>query len=319
MNATPELRFDGRVAVVTGAGRGLGRAHALLLASRGAKVVVNDFGGSKEGVGSDTGPANEVVQEIIDAGGEAVADTNSVASEEGCQALVETAVREFGRIDIVVNNAGISRWATFPEADAENLEITLDVHLRGTWNTTRAAWPHFAEQGYGRVITTASTGMLGLPNNLAYATAKGALIGFTRSLAVAAKPQGILVNCIAPNSVTRPSETTGKGSIVAQNQMDEARAALMQTDRVSPMVAFLAHESCPVNGEILVAGANRFGRWFLGFTEGWLAEGDAVPTVEDVAAHWEQINDLDGFYVPSGLQDWSARFMSQLADMGTSK
>ncbi|MFT4051509.1 MAG: SDR family NAD(P)-dependent oxidoreductase [Microbacterium sp.] len=319
MNASPDLRFDGRVAVVTGAGRGLGRAHALLLASRGAKVVVNDVGGSKEGVGHDDGPANEVVAEIVAAGGEAVADTNSVGTQEGCHALIETAVREFGRIDVVVNNAGISRWATFPEADAENLEVTLDVHLRGTWHTTRAAWPYLAEQGYGRVITTASTGMLGLPNNLAYATAKGALIGFTRSLAVAAAPHGILVNCVAPNSVTRPSETTGKDSIVAQNGMDDARARLMQTDRVSPMVALLAHESCPVNGEILVAGANRFGRWFLGFTEGWLADGDAVPTVEDVAAHWDQINDLDGFYVPAGLQEWAGRFMSQLANVEAAK
>ncbi|MFT4307391.1 MAG: SDR family NAD(P)-dependent oxidoreductase, partial [Microbacterium sp.] len=136
MNDTSELRFDGRVAIVTGAGRGLGRAHAQLLAERGAKVVINDVGGSKEGVGSDAGPATEAVAEIVAAGGEAVADTNTVATEEGCQALVETAIREFGRVDIVVNNAGISRWATFPEADAENLEITLDVHLRGSWNTT---------------------------------------------------------------------------------------------------------------------------------------------------------------------------------------
>lgn len=315
MNATPALRFDGRVAVITGAGRGLGRAHALLLASRGAKVVVNDVGGSKEGVGADTGPANQVVAEIVAAGGEAVADTSTVATEEGCHALIDTAVREFGRIDILVNNAGISRWATFPEADAENLETTLDVHLRGTWHTTRAAWPHFVEQGYGRVITTTSTGLLGLPNNLAYATAKGALIGFTRSLAVAAEPLGILVNCIAPNSVTRPSETTGKNSIVGANRLDAARAALMQTDRVSPLVALLAHDTCPVNGEILVAGANRFGRWFLGFSEGWLADGETVPTIEDVADHWDEINDLEGSYVPSDLPAWSYRFMSQLSSV----
>ncbi|MBO0909833.1 SDR family NAD(P)-dependent oxidoreductase [Arthrobacter sunyaminii] len=313
MNAKNEHRFDGRVAIVTGAGRGLGRAHALLLAQRGAKVVVNDLGGSKEGEGVDASPATDAVNEILAAGGVAVADTNNVGSEAGCHALVETAVREFGRIDIVVNNAGISRWAAFPEADAENLERTLDVHLRGTWHTTRAAWPHMEKQGYGRIITTTSTGMLGLPENLAYATAKGALIGFTRSLAVSAAPKGILVNCIAPNAVTRPSESAKKPNIVTDSKMDPELLKAMQTDLVSPLVGYLAHESCTVNGEILVAGAKRFGRWFLGFTQGWLDDTDSMPTIEEVAGHWNEINDLEGFYVPRNLNEWSANFMGHLA------
>jgi NAD(P)-dependent dehydrogenase (short-subunit alcohol dehydrogenase family) len=313
MNATPELRYDGRVAIVTGAGRGLGRAHALLLASRGAKVVVNDFGGSKEGEGRDVGPATNVVEMIRAAGGIAVADTNSVATEAGCGALVGTAIAEFGQVDIVVNNAGISRWASFPEADSENLELTLDVHLRGTWHTTRAAWPHMEAQGYGRVITTASTGMLGLPDNLAYATAKGALLGFTRSLAVSAAPKGILVNCVAPNSVTRPSLSAATPNIVTASSMTDAMAEAMRTDFVSPMVAYLAHESCSVNGEILVAGAKRFARWFLGFTEGWLDASEGTPTVEDVAAHWAEINNLDGCYAPANLGEWASRFMGHLA------
>ncbi|MFT4123849.1 MAG: SDR family NAD(P)-dependent oxidoreductase [Microbacteriaceae bacterium] len=313
MNATPELRFDDRVAVVTGAGRGLGLAHAKLLAARGAKIVLNDFGGSKEGVGSDASVARQAADEIVAAGGEAVADTHSVGTEEGCQAIIDTAIRAFGRVDVLVNNAGISQWATFPEAGADNLEITLDVHLRGTWHTTRAAWPHMIEQGYGRVITTVSTGMLGLANNLAYATAKGALMGFTRSLSVTAAPLGIRVNAIAPNSVTRPSETTGgKGNVAAGGQMPAAIAAAMATDNVSPMVAVLGHESCPVNGEILVAGARRFGRWFLGFSEGWLAPVEEVPTPEAVIAHWDEINDLDGYYVPASLDEWSGRFMRHL-------
>ncbi|MWB97545.1 SDR family NAD(P)-dependent oxidoreductase [Agromyces seonyuensis] len=311
MNAPADLRFDGRVAVVTGAGRGLGRAHALLLAERGAAVVVNDFGGSKEGVGSDHGPANDVVAEIVAAGGRAIADTSDIGVEANCHALVEAAVREFGRIDVVVNNAGISRWAAFPDADADNLERTLDVHLRGTWHTTRAAWPHFEAQGYGRVITTVSTGMLGLPNNLAYATAKGALLGFTRSLATSGAPKGILVNAIAPNAVTRPSETTDKPNIVTSSSMDAARVQAMETGLVSPMVALLAHESCPVNGEILVAGAKRFSRWFFGITPGWLA--DDAPTPEEVVEHWDEINDQDGYYVPTSLNDWAGRFMAHLA------
>lgn len=310
MNAATELRFDGRVAIVTGAGRGLGRAHALLLASRGAKVVVNDFGGSKEGVGNDNGPANDVVAEIVAAGGEAIADASDIGIEANCHALVEKAVREFGRVDILVNNAGISRWATFPEADADNLERTLDVHLRGTWHTTRAAWPHFEAQGYGRVITTVSTGMLGLADNLAYATAKGALIGFTRSLAVSAAPKGILVNAIAPNAITRPSESAAKPNIVTTSAMDATRAQAMETGLVSPMVALLAHESCPVNGDILVAGGKRFSRWFLGITPGWLSDG--TPTVEEVAENWDEINDQAGYYVPASLNDWSSRFMAHL-------
>ncbi|MGW2824321.1 SDR family NAD(P)-dependent oxidoreductase [Streptomyces sp. NPDC001443] len=311
MNATPDFRFDGRVAIVTGAGRGLGRAHALLLAQRGAKVVVNDLGGTKEGDGSDSGPATDVVREITEAGGIAIADTNNVGLEEGCKALVEGTVSEFGRVDIVVNNAGISRFATFPEADAENLERTLDVHLRGTWHTTRAAWPHMVEQGYGRVVTTTSTGMFGLPDNLAYATAKGALIGFTRSLALAAAPHGILVNCLAPNAITRPSTSAGKPNITT-TQMDEARMEAMRTDLVSPMVAYLSHEECKVNGEILVAGARKFARWFLGVTPGYRSTAEGVPTVEEIAAHWDEINEQSGYQVPENLYDWATNFMSHL-------
>lgn len=313
MSVNSELRFDGRVAVITGAGRGLGRAHALLLASRGAKVVINDLGGSHEGDGSNSGPANDVVNEIIAAGGEAVADTSDIGTEDGCHTLIETAVREFERIDIVVNNAGISRWATFPEADADNLERTLDVHVRGTWHTTRAAWPHMVENGYGRVITTTSTGMFGLPANLAYATAKGALIGFTRSLAIAAEPLGIRVNCIAPNAITRPSENLKSSDMgAAARTPDEDRLAAMETAFVAPMLAYLAHESCDVNGEILIAGAKRYARWFLGVTDGWLDTGDAGTTIEDIAAHWDEINDPTDYYVPSNLNEWAARFMSHL-------
>lgn len=169
-----KLSFEGRVAVVTGAGRGIGRAHARLLAARGAKVVVNDLGGSMEGDGSDAGPAQKVVDEIASAGGEAVADTHDVSTPAGGQAIVDTAIERFGRIDILVNNAGIIRYAGLPDIDAENLERHLAVHLVGSFNTMRAAWPHFVEQQYGRVVLTTSSGMLGMDNNLSYAAAKGA-------------------------------------------------------------------------------------------------------------------------------------------------
>lgn len=303
-------RFDGRVAVVTGAGRGLGRAHALLLAARGASVVVNDLGGSKEGEGNDTGPANDVVAEIRAAGGTAIADTGNVGSEADCHAMIERAVREFGRIDILVNNAGISRWASFPEADAENLDRTLDVHVRGSWHSTRAAWPHFVRQGFGRVIMTNSTGMFGMPDNIAYATAKGALIGMMRSLSLAGAPHGITVNCLAPNAMTRRGTSKEPNSITASpmtTPLDD-----MRTELVSPMLAYLAHESCEVTGQIYLAGARRFAKMFIAVTDGYLHEGDQDPTVEDVAAHWSEIDDESDHYTPASAAEWAQRYLGHL-------
>ena len=166
------LSFEGRVAVVTGAGRGIGRAHARLLAERGASVVVNDLGGSIEGVGTDDAPAATVVREITAAGGRDRRPSD-VATTEGAEALVGAAVERFGRIDALINNAGIIRWAGMPDVDADNLARHLAVHVGGSFNTTRAAWPHMVEQGYGRIVMTTSAGMFGLPTNTSYATAKG--------------------------------------------------------------------------------------------------------------------------------------------------
>src|SRR5436305_6098704 len=215
--------FEGRVAVVTGAGRGIGRAYARLLAGRGASVIVNDI---------DVDPASAVAQEI---GG--TADANDVASARGAQALVTTAIERFGRLDVLINNAGNIRWGGMPKVDEENLTSHLGVHLGGSFNTTRAAWPHMVEQGYGRVVMTTSSGLFGLPNNTSYAAAKGAVIGLARSLATAGTDHGIKVNLIAPGAFTRMG---GPG---------EAPPG-MEPDLVAPMPALLAHEDCPVLGEI---------------------------------------------------------------------
>jgi NAD(P)-dependent dehydrogenase (short-subunit alcohol dehydrogenase family) len=294
--------FEGRVAVVTGAGRGIGRSYAHLLAERGARVIVNDLGGSMEGVGADVEPASVTAAEIVAAGGVASPDTNDVATATGAQALVDAAVERFSRLDILINNAGIMRWARFPNADADDLARHLAVHVAGSFNTTRAAWRHMVEQGYGRIVMTTSAGLFGLPNNTAYATAKGGVIGLTRSLATAGSAHGIKVNLIAPAAWTRmagqPKDEMGPGS------------PEMSPDLVAPMVAFLAHEACPVSGEMYAAGAGRFARIFIASTKGYVS--GPLPTIEDVAENWATINDESGFYVPADLNDWSAAFMGHL-------
>jgi NAD(P)-dependent dehydrogenase (short-subunit alcohol dehydrogenase family) len=280
--------FEGRVAVVTGAGRGIGRAYALLLASRGARVVVNDLGGSIQGLGADAGVAS------------AIADENDVAAPSGAQALIDAAVDNFGRLDILVNNAGIMQWAGFPEVDLESVERHLAVHVLGSFNTTRAAWPHMVGQGYGRIVMTTSSGIFGLPKNLSYATAKGGVIGLTRSIATMSAAHGIKVNLIAPAAMTRMA---GPGA-----DPDDTTSP-MAPGQVAPLVAFLAHEACPVNGEMYTAGAGRFARIFIASTPGYVA---AEPTIEDVAEHWDEINDVEGYVIPRDLPDWSTSFLAHL-------
>lgn len=297
--------FDGRVAVVTGAGRGIGRAYALLLAERGASVVVNDLGGTMEGDGSDDQPAASATAEIVDAGGRALADTSDVSTVAGGQSLVDAAVDGFGRIDIVVNNAGIIRFGKLPEVDSDNLESHLAVHVGGSFNTTRAAWPHMVEQGYGRIVMTTSTGLFGRPDNLSYATAKAGVIGMTRSLTAAGAAHGIKVNLIAPSASTR--------MVLPSNRRGSTPPPLppgMEPELVAPMVAFLAHEDCDVSGEIYLAGAGRFARIFIAATQGYVHPHPEQLTIEDVAENWASINDETGYYKPADLMDWSKHYMA---------
>jgi NAD(P)-dependent dehydrogenase (short-subunit alcohol dehydrogenase family) len=283
---------------VTGAGRGIGRAYAHLLAQRGAAVVVNDLGGAVDGTGIDSGPADEVAREIAAAGGSAQGDAHDVATSAGAQAVVDGALNRFGRIDILINNAGIIRWAGFPEADEDNLARHLAVHTVGSFNTARAAWPHMRKAGYGRIVMTTSSGVFGLPNNTSYATAKAAVIGLTRSLAVAGAGHDVKVNLIAPAAMTRMAGS-GSGSPDMAPQL------------VAPMAAYLAHEDCPVSGEIYSAGAGRFARVFIAETPGYVHPGTEV-RIEDVAEHWQAINDETGYSVPADLMSWSAAFLSHL-------
>lgn len=222
-----------------------------------------------------------------------------MSTDAGGTALVAGAVETYGRLDALINNAGIVRWAGPPDADLANLDAHLDVHLRGAFSTARAAWPHFVAQNYGRVVMTTSSGIFGLPQNLSYAAAKGGVIGLTRSLATAGRKVGIAVNAIAPAAATRMGMPD-----------DETTARALDPALVAPMAAYLAHEDCPVTGEIYTAGAGRFARLFIGSTPGYVAGTDA--SVEAIAGNWDAINDEAGYVVPRDLMSWSASFTRHL-------
>ncbi|MGI9051610.1 MAG: SDR family oxidoreductase [Ilumatobacteraceae bacterium] len=291
-----ELGFDGRVAIITGAGGGLGRQHALAFASLGALVVVNDLGGAVDGSGSDAGAAQLVVDEITAAGGEAVADTNSVATPQGGEAIVQTAIDAFGRIDIVINNAGILRDKTFHNMTPDLLEPVLDVHLKGAFNVTKPAWVHLREQRYGRVISTSSAaGIFGNFGQTNYGAAKMGLVGLTRVLAVEGARYGIQANAIAPLANTRMTEDI-LGSMA--EHLDPAH--------VTPVVTYLAHQSCEATGRVFSVGGGRVAEVFIGETNGYFAR---PLTAEGVAEHWSTITDRDGYHVPMNLGEETALFL----------
>ena len=288
-----KLRFDDRAAIVTGAGRGVGRSHALLLASRGAKVVVADLGGELDGSGSSSDPAHEVVKEIEAAGGEAVASHASVADEAGAASIVQTAIDTFGRLDVVVNNAGIADPDLFEDLSLERFRRMVDVHYMGTVNVTFAAWPHMLKAGYGRVVNTTSEGALGMvPKCTSYGGAKGGVFAFTRALANDAMRHGIQVNAVAPRANTRLSAPwvlaktydLPEDAFTAGDTMEKFRPEL-----VSPAAVFLAHESCSLNGEVLVSGGGQVMRLVVMENEG--ITKDAL-TPEDIAENMDRLMDL---------------------------
>ena len=293
-----DIGYDGKVAIVTGAGGGLGRQHALLLASRGARVVVNDLGGSVSGEGSDLGPADKTAEEIRSAGGEAVSDGHSVSTPEGGAAIVQTAIDAYGRIDIVINNAGILRDKSFHNLTPELLEPVLDVHLKGAFYVTQPAWVRMRDQGYGRVInTTSQSGVLGNFGQANYGAAKMGLVGLTRVLAIEGAKHNIKVNAIAPIARTRMTE-----------ELMGAAAEALDPDLVSPVVAWLASEDCSVTGEVYTVAAGRVGRFFVGMTKGYF---NPKLTVEDVRDHLAEIRDETGYLVPANSSEETA-FLFQM-------
>ena len=281
-----DLGYDGKVAIITGAGGGLGRQHALLLASRGARVVVNDLGGSVAGEGADAGPAETCAKVIRDLGGEAVSDASSVSTPEGGEQIVKTALDAYGRVDIVINNAGILRDKTFHNLTPDLLNPVLDVHLKGAFYVTRPAWVQMREQGYGRIVNTSSgSGVLGNFGQSNYGAAKMGLVGLTRVLANEGAKYNIKVNAIAPIARTRMTE-----------ELMGAAADKLDPELVSPIVAWLAHEDCPVTGEIYTVGGGRVARFFIGMTTGYY---NPKLTLEDVRDHFAEIRDEAGYTVPA--------------------
>jgi NAD(P)-dependent dehydrogenase (short-subunit alcohol dehydrogenase family) len=282
------LSFDGRVAVVTGAGAGLGRAHALLLAQLGASVVVNDVSGpSADGLR----PADAVVAEIREAGGRAAADASSVSTPEGGAAIIQTAVDEFGTVDIVVNNAGIVRDKSFAKMTHDLLQPVLDVHLNGAFYVSRPAFEIMRAKGYGRIVSTTSTaGLFGNFGQTNYGAAKMGLVGFTRVLALEGRKYGIQSNLVSPIAATSMSA----------GLLDEDWERRLDPSLVSPAVAWLAHEDCPANGEILSVAAGRVARIFIAETRGFYSPS---LTVDDIKAQWENICAEDGYSVPTSAED----------------
>jgi NAD(P)-dependent dehydrogenase (short-subunit alcohol dehydrogenase family) len=276
-----ELRFDGRVVLVTGAGRGMGREHALLLARRGAQVVVSDVGADLYGRGDDPRPAEAVVEDIRTAGGTAVACVENLACADGPDHTVKAAFDAFGRLDAIIHNAGFTLGAcAFAEETSDRLERQLAVNTRAAFGLVRAAWPSMLARGYGRIVIAASTALYGLPGSLPYSTAKASYIGLVRGLAAEGEGHGIKVNLISPAAATRMAENMAE-SAFKRWFMETARL-----DQVSPLAALLAHEDCPVNGELFVAGGGRIARTVIGETRGVV---DPDMTIEDVQARMGEI------------------------------
>jgi NAD(P)-dependent dehydrogenase (short-subunit alcohol dehydrogenase family) len=287
------IAFDGRVAIVTGAGGGLGRTYALELARRGARVVVNDLGGAVDGSGASSSAADAVVAEITDAGGEAVASYDSVSTPDGGEAIVQTALDAFGSVDIVVNNAGILRDRSFANMTHEEIDGVLAVHLRGAFSVSHPAFKLMKEKGYGRLVFTSSNaGLFGNFGQANYGAAKAGLAGLSNVLAIEGAKYNIKSNCIAPVAKTRMTE-----------DLLGPFADMVLPEQVTPMVVYLCSEANEYTHEIFTAGGGRYGRIAIVTNHGWIAGQGEVPSVEELASHLDEIRDLSEPVIPDSSND----------------
>jgi NAD(P)-dependent dehydrogenase (short-subunit alcohol dehydrogenase family) len=298
-----EISFDGRVAIVTGSGGGLGRTYALELARRGAQVVVNDLGGSVNGQGGGDAAAQHVVDEIKAAGGEAVPNYDSVSSPEGGENIVKTAVDAFGKVDIVINNAGILRDKSFAKLSWEDLDAVLDVHLKGAFYVSQPAFKVMKENGYGRfVFTSSNSGVFGNFGQANYGAAKMGLVGLSNVIAVEGAKAGIQSNVLMPVAATRMTEE------LLGDFLQYVRPEL-----VTPLVTFLASEACTFTHEMFSAAGGRYARVFIGLAPGWFGGQDHVPTAEDVLDNLAQIENQEGYIVPTASSDELAQLVGLLS------
>lgn len=287
------ITFDGRVAIVTGSGGGLGKTYALELARRGARVVVNDLGGGVDGSGSSQAAADLVVSEIEAAGGEAIANYDSVSTEEGGAAIVQSAVDSFGTVDIVVNNAGILRDKSFSKMTMDEVGAVIDVHLRGGFNVSQPAFQVMRENNYGRfVFTSSASGLFGNFGQANYGAAKAGLVGLSNVIAIEGGKYNIKSNAIAPIAKTRMTE-----------DLLGPFADMVAPEQVTPMVVYLCSEANDYTHEIFTVGGGRYGRVFLGTNKGWFAGPGATPTVEEISDHVEEIRDISEYVIPLNNND----------------
>ena len=286
-----DIRFEGRVAIITGAGGGLGKTYALQLASRGASVVVNDLGGASDGTGSGSSMADAVVKEIVEAGGKAVANYDSVSTPEGGEGIVQSAIDNFGKVDILINNAGILRDKSFVKLEPQNLEAVLDVHLKGAFFVTQPAFRNMKENNYGRIVFAASgAGIFGNFGQTNYGAAKMGLVGLSNVLAVEGAKNNIKCNVIAPIAKTRLTE-----------QLLGGLADALDPNFVTPLVTYLASEQCELTHEIFDVGGGRYARIFVGLGSGWTAPKDTIPAPEDIAGNLDQIRTTEGYTIPDSI------------------
>lgn len=301
MNTSNNIRFDDQTVIVTGAGSGLGREHALLMAARGANVVVNDLGSSVHGSGDGHGPADQVVAEIRQAGGSAVANYDSVATPEGGKSIVTTALRSYGRIDALVHNAGILRDKSLLKLEAADIEDVIDVHLKAAFWLCQPAFAAMKEQGYGRfVLTTSASGIFGNFGQANYGAAKTGLLGLMRVLSIEGARYGIKANCVSPSARTRMTE-----------DLLGPLATHLAPAHVAPLVAYLASRHCDFTSEIISAGGGRFARVFLGLAPGWYGGSDPV-SPEDLEAHLPEIFDPAGYTIPRNSMDEAEQLLAAL-------
>jgi len=291
------LGFDGKVVVVTGAGAGLGKAYALAFAARGAKVVVNDLGGSHTGSGSSSQAADLVVEEITRAGGQAAANYDSV--EHGDR-IISTAIEAFGRVDVLINNAGILRDISFSKMTEKDWDLIQTIHVKAVYNCTKAAWPHMLKQKYGRIINvTSAAGVYGNFGQVNYSTAKSAILGFTKSCALEGKKKNILSNAICPVAASRMTAT-----VMPQDMLEKLKPEL-----IVPAVLYMAHDSSHCNAEIIEAGGGWFAKLRVERAKGAFIPGETV-TPEQVGEKWENITDFAESDHPSAVQDSVSALMT---------